>query len=596
MSSSLRRRSCNACFKGRRKCDRGYPTCGTCRRTKKSCHYVYAPISSTSLPGDPVSAGTDTVNVPPAHADSSSLGLVGDESDFLAGQGWPARCSAWMAAPIAGGGSLASSGGAPWDLATRGETLFLHKNLYRDTMPRAIRAALGTSAAFCMLDEDRRHLLFRALDAEVLELIRTPPPMDADEDRVHGFMGSISTGSSGLTLIEELARLQAFTLYQMMRMYGGGLEQRIVVQQQRGLLMTWALQLLRRSRAELGGDEDRASGAGGYTDCWHTWILAESIRRTVMVVYMFYGMYSLATEGFCSELPTLAKLPVSAAPALWNSEAAYLAHSRSGEAPKTLTGLCEDNDIAPSNDRVTSTTVTPRPKFQWQATFCCSSVQRFPATQAFGGQKDSATFPHQGVYYRQKSDTSSSYAGVQCAGDAMYPARQAQDTRELQPHRASSLIGPRRYPAGELSSTFPNPTINQKANPRKQKKHPKVVAQQINSAPAKSPSPEDGTGTARLLPINARTPKRQNAKTPKRQNARTPERQNARTPERQNAKTPKRQTPERQNAKIKNQRQEVVAQQMNSAPAKPPSSEDGTGTARLLPPKRLSGTQLDNRW
>lgn len=387
MCSSLRRRSCNACFKGRRKCDRGYPTCGTCRRTKKSCHYVYAPISSASPPGDPVSADTDTVNVPPAHADSSSLGLAGDESDFLAGQGWPVSdavsrtsqssstslqhnptpfpSSPFSGLPYAqqtppklnipnflgGLGEVQRVDGStdswrwvigelrrcPRDLATRGETLFLHKDLYRDAMPRAIRAALGTSAAFCMLDEDRRHLLFRALDAEVVELTRAPPPMDADEDRVHGFMGSISTGSSGLTLIEELARLQAFTLYQMMRMYGGGLEQRIVVQQQRGLLMTWALQLLRRSRAELGGDEDRASGAGGYTDCWHTWILAESIRRTVMVVYMFYGMYSLATEGFCSELPTLAKLPVSAAPALWNSEAAYLAHSQSGEAPKTLT-------------------------------------------------------------------------------------------------------------------------------------------------------------------------------------------------------------------------------------------------------------------
>lgn len=225
----------------------------------------------------------------------------------------------------------------PRDLATRGETLFLHKNLYRDAMPRAIRAALGTSAAFCMLEEDRRQLLFRALDAEVMELTRPPPPMDADEGLGHGCSSVISTSSSGLTLIEELARLQAFTLYQMMRMYGGGLEQRIVVEQQRGLLMTWALQLLRRSRAELGGDENRASDAGGHMDCWHTWILAESIRRTVMVVYMFYGMYSLATEGFCSELPTLAKLPVSAAPALWHSEAAYLAHSRSGEAPKTLT-------------------------------------------------------------------------------------------------------------------------------------------------------------------------------------------------------------------------------------------------------------------
>lgn len=386
MSSSLRRRSCNACFKGRRKCDRGYPTCGTCRRTKKSCHYVYAPISSASQPADPVSVDTDSVDVFPANADISSLGLGDDESDLLAGQGWSvsdalsrttpssstslqhnstafssSTSSEWSYAQptppklnipnfLGGLGEVQRVDGStdswrwvigelrrcPRDLATRGETLFLHKDLYRDAMPRAIRAALGTSAAFCMLEEDRRHLLFRALDAEVVELIR-PPPVDVDESLSHGCMGSTSTSSSGLTLIEELARLQAFTLYQMMRMYGGGLEQRVVVQQQRGLLMTWALQLLRRSWAELGGDENRAPDAGGRADCWHTWIVGESIRRTVLVVYMFYGMYSLATEGFCSEIPTLAKLPVSAAPALWHSEAAYLAQSRSGEAKKTLT-------------------------------------------------------------------------------------------------------------------------------------------------------------------------------------------------------------------------------------------------------------------
>lgn len=227
----------------------------------------------------------------------------------------------------------------PRDLATRGETLFMHKNLYSDAMPRAIRAALGISAAFCMLDEDKRQLLFRALDAEVLELLRDPPLGGMDGGQAQDLIGGISAGGipSGLTLLDELARLQAFIMYQMMRMFGGGLEQRLVVEQQRGLVTTWALQLLRRSRAELGGDGHPARDVDGDMYPWHTWIVAESIRRTVMVVYMFYGMYSLATEGFCVELPTIAKLPVSAAPASWHSEAAYMARGRSGEAEKTLT-------------------------------------------------------------------------------------------------------------------------------------------------------------------------------------------------------------------------------------------------------------------
>lgn len=205
----------------------------------------------------------------------------------------------------------------PRDLATRGETLFLHRNLY-DEMPRSIRAALGNSAAFCMLEEDKRQLLFRALDAEVLELV--------------------SGNASGLTLIDELARLQAFTLYQMMRIFGGGLEQHFIVEQQRDLLTTWALQLLRRSIAELGGaGSHHEPSAHRDMGSWHTWILGESIRRTVMVVYMFYGVYSLAKQGYCVELPTLAKLPVSKAPTSWYSEAAYMAQEPSDEGPQTCT-------------------------------------------------------------------------------------------------------------------------------------------------------------------------------------------------------------------------------------------------------------------
>lgn len=376
---SLRRKSCDACFKGRRKCDRDYPTCGTCQRTKKDCHYVYAPISSARLPDDPISADTDTAASVPTHPDISYLELEGDQSDPLSNDAAPgtARCSStslqrnspssWSSSASSGApptlpklnvpnflgclgevqrieGStdswrwvIAELKRCPRDFATRGETLFLHKNLYHDAMPRAIRAALGTSAAFCMLEEDRRQLLFRAVDAEVLELLRDPPLMDPDDGRGQGGNNASGSSGGGSTLIDELARLQAIILYQMMRIFGGGLEQHIIVEQQRGLLTTWALQLLRRSQAELGGDGDRLSDDVGQVGCWNSWIVAESIRRTVLVVYMFYGMYSLATHGFCAEIPTLSKLPVSTAPASWHSEAAYMARNRSGEARKTLT-------------------------------------------------------------------------------------------------------------------------------------------------------------------------------------------------------------------------------------------------------------------
>lgn len=390
---SLRRKSCDACFKGRRKCDRDFPACSTCQRTKKNCRYPYSlihqahPPDDSILAGNEISAGTrrltssgslltlredngNQTSGPAAAPEVAFLEFGGDEFGSLPRHVWPGLDAASrhhgnttrrhrspamtlssctpltlpaLSIPnfIGGLGEVQRVEGStdswqwainelkrcPHDFGTRGETLFLHRELYRDGMPPAIRAALGVSATFCLLNENNRQVLFRVVDAEVMELLKLSPPLDASAGGGDGSKGN--ENSRGMTLIDDLARLQAFTLYQMMRMFGGRLEHRAIVDLQRGLITTWALQLLRRSRAELGGDRHAS-------DDWHTWIVAESIRRTVMVIYMFYGMYSIAMHGFCVEFPTLAKLPVGTSPESWQSETAHLCRCRNGNTERTL--------------------------------------------------------------------------------------------------------------------------------------------------------------------------------------------------------------------------------------------------------------------
>ncbi|CAN9241007.1 unnamed protein product [Alternaria sp. RS040] len=207
----------------------------------------------------------------------------------------------------------------PRDLAMRGETLFLHKELYRSMMPAAIRTALGLSATYCLLNESNRHVMFKAIDAGVSDLLQTPSLSGVNIVRAKNGQ------DGGMTLIEELARLQALLLYQMIRMYDGGLEQRALVDLQRGIMTTRALQLLRRLRAERDNDHG-----------WHAWIVAESIRRTVLTVYMFYAVYSIAIHGFCIDFPTIAKLPVSTSPELWHSEDLHPPQRWSNEMEQTL--------------------------------------------------------------------------------------------------------------------------------------------------------------------------------------------------------------------------------------------------------------------
>ncbi|RYO31430.1 hypothetical protein AA0113_g11832 [Alternaria arborescens] len=207
----------------------------------------------------------------------------------------------------------------PHDLAMRGETLFLHKELYRNMMPAAIRTALGLSATYCLLNESNRHVMFQAIDAEVFDLLQTPSLSGVDIARAK------SGQDGGMTLIEELARLQALMVYQMIRMYDGGLEQRALVDLQRGIMTTRALQLLRILRAERDNDHG-----------WHAWIIAESIRRTVLTIYMFYAVYSIAIHGFCIDFPTIAKLPVSTSRELWHSGDLHSPQCWSNEMGQTL--------------------------------------------------------------------------------------------------------------------------------------------------------------------------------------------------------------------------------------------------------------------
>ncbi|CAH0055574.1 unnamed protein product [Clonostachys solani] len=183
----------------------------------------------------------------------------------------------------------------PRAFAEQSQTLFIHPHLYRDSMPRSIRAAFGASSASCLLSQSNRIMLFRLIDIEVLQLLQNNEP--------------------NLTLLDELARLQALVLYQTIRLFHGGIEQRMLAEQQQTVLMSSALKLLARSQAELQKAE---------AVCWASWILAECIRRTALVVYMLYGVHSIVRQGICIGFHTLVALPMSTAFNSWNSEADHL--------------------------------------------------------------------------------------------------------------------------------------------------------------------------------------------------------------------------------------------------------------------------------
>ena len=130
--------------------------------------------------------------------------------------------------------------------------------------------------------------MFKAIDDEVSDLLSSSSPQ---------------------SIIDDLACLQALILYQTIRFFHGDLKQQSTAEQQQSILFNRALKLVTRSQTELRGASGRES-----------WLHAECIRRTAIIVYFLYGVNSIFREGICIGLPTLAKLPLSTELSFWGRD------------------------------------------------------------------------------------------------------------------------------------------------------------------------------------------------------------------------------------------------------------------------------------
>jgi hypothetical protein len=307
------RKSCDTCFTGRRKCDLTYPTCKRCQKNKRTCCYAHPPpnienhTSDVVSSAEPVSEGdfdSWSFNAPfeAELSDSRLMGellypsvpnLVGNLGELQPVSG-NTRSWQWVMEQLQG---------YPQTFVQHAATAFIHKDLVPNALPQKIRVAFTICAAYARMNEVNQSMLFQILDAEVSELL---------------------TPVLSSTLLEDLSKMQALVLYQIIRLFNGELKQRTLAEQQQSVLGTRGLQLLQRADAELQDVQPT----------WETWILTESIRRTVIVAFMANAVYSIFKNGICPELPTLSVLPISTKQALWNSRAADLCQSHEDETVK----------------------------------------------------------------------------------------------------------------------------------------------------------------------------------------------------------------------------------------------------------------------
>ncbi|KAL7780930.1 hypothetical protein V8C43DRAFT_320241 [Trichoderma afarasin] len=313
---SIRRESCDPCFRARRKCDRQYPICERCRRSYKPCHYVYPPPLPKGDTAERLS------NITFQHcSDSNSISLATDvgeigqstigldvlfqanhrqataRADLLNHQAIPTTLFIDNEPLASGrlelGWAFDQILQCPLVFAIEAETMFIHKDLFYSTLPMPLRTAFGICTGILSTNERSQSVLFGVIATEISDLL---------------------VRDLGSGLLGDLARLQASVLYQIIRFVHGNIHQRILAEQQEFLLKSYGLKLLRRVDTELHQMELN----------WETWILVESIRRTVIIVFELYTLYWAFMNCTCIETNAIKMLPVSIKPSCWASREIYL--------------------------------------------------------------------------------------------------------------------------------------------------------------------------------------------------------------------------------------------------------------------------------
>ncbi|KAF3057581.1 hypothetical protein CFAM422_012318 [Trichoderma lentiforme] len=171
--------------------------------------------------------------------------------------------------------------------------MFIHKDLFYSTLPIPLRIAFDICTGIMSSNERSQSVLFGVIATEISDLLVRDP-------------------ESGL--LGDLARLQASVLYQIIRFVYGNICQHILAEQQEFLLKSYGLRLLRRVDTELHQMEPS----------WEMWILGESIRRTVIIVFKLYALYWAFRNGTCIDTNAIKMLPVSIKPSCWSSRETYL--------------------------------------------------------------------------------------------------------------------------------------------------------------------------------------------------------------------------------------------------------------------------------
>lgn len=340
MSAAVRQKACLGCASSKRKCDKQLPECQRCLDRDVDCMYpqpkrrrrdrIRHDFDATSFPLNVTSIDrTSNVTLPAdigatfepwtSSIDSDvDLGLAKEVEATFATPPSPFRVN------IARESDIILSKPRPWFLkeetwalqhsdpckdcpltieyepyieavremlhcwTQHGHNNFIHPRLYADGLPTCLQDAFTTLTAYVHRTPAVKNTVLQIVDerAAFLTCLNLLP----------------EPGEEGVRA--RLARVQALFIYVFVGLFDGSIHARVAAERQIATLRLWLTELWQAAR-DLAGEDlqplSQSASADYYaasSAVWKLWILAESARRTLLIVETILNTYQAMTIGW----------------------------------------------------------------------------------------------------------------------------------------------------------------------------------------------------------------------------------------------------------------------------------------------------------
>lgn len=197
------------------------------------------------------------------------------------------------------------------DMVQHGRTPFISPQVYDNGLPPSLQDAYCICATYLSRTASNETLIFQIMSSKFDNLVSKRQQCYCSFE-------------------DELASVQAFIIYQVIRLFDGDIRQRGIAEANFQLLNTWVTQLRRRSQMEPTPSMQSSP--------YRNWLFVESVRRTAIMSLFLRAIYYCIKNGFCDVVPDMEGLPLTVRGELWEvkSEGEWIMATR-GIQPDVLT-------------------------------------------------------------------------------------------------------------------------------------------------------------------------------------------------------------------------------------------------------------------